>query len=96
MRGGGVSCPKRTEGPTTRPKGLTKRLAIELISRAVLVTEFAGRNYWTRDLVVGTACTIATARALERSTRCVGARLAPHDNSDRVNDAFCVTDDCAT
>ena len=36
MRGGGVSCPKRTEGPTTRPKGLTKRrLAIELISGAL-------------------------------------------------------------
>ena len=25
MRGGGVSCPKRTEGPTTRPNGPTKR-----------------------------------------------------------------------
>ena len=37
MRGGGVSCPKRTEGPKTRPKGLTKRrLAMfELISGAL-------------------------------------------------------------
>jgi hypothetical protein len=43
MRGGGVSCPKRTEGPTTRPKGPKRRLAIELISRAVLVAEFC----WT-------------------------------------------------
>ena len=51
MRGGGVSCPKRTEGPTTRPKGLTRRrLAIELIWRVVVVAEFWQRLVFLDEL----------------------------------------------